>query len=435
MAGRHYFRISLYVSKEFFFSFLVTFLFFFFIFFVNNMLLLAEEILSKNVPLKEVVKLIIYMLPQVVALVFPFSTLVSALMALGRLSSDNELIAMQTSGIPRGRIFLPMLFIGLILSVTSFVINDYFLPLGNINFSRLYRKLIYSNPELELESNTIKKYQDRIIITGDVSEGNIDDILIIDRAEGTSDQRIISAASAALGEGETEFGTGAEEGVISLRLTDVESHSVDLKKDGAFDHAAASGMIYNILLKDLSFALFNPTAREMSSYDVYIDIQEQAAKLETLRQNQKKKAVLAEFAFIQLYHEMAKAVGNNTSIERALGDLQKELTAVRQEKERQITSRTLQITRLEFFKKFSIPFACIVFVVFAFPVGLLTRKSGRSVGFGIGLIISVLYWGLLIGFHTFGIQQPDFPPFLAMWMPNIVIFILGILFFGIRWSR
>ncbi len=398
------------------------------------MLLLAEDILSKNVPLKEVALLIIYVLPQVVALAFPFATLVSALMALGRLSSDNELIAMQTGGIPRGRIFIPMLFIGLILSVTSFIINDYFLPLGNINFNRLYRKLIYSNPELELESNAIKKYQDRIIITGEVKDTNIDNILIIDRTEGTPDQRIITASEASLIDDESE-NENFKGGIISLNLKDVESHSVDLKKKGVFDHAVASAMTYNILLKDLSLALFNPTAREMSSYDVHRDIQDQKSNLENLREKQTAKTAIKKISFIQQYHQFARAVGEGVSIERAVGELQQDLISLNQEEDKRITSRTLQITQIEFFKKFSIPFACLIFVVFAFPVGLLTRKSGRTVGFGIGLLVSILYWGLLIAFHTIGQQQSNFPPFLAMWLPNIIILLLGMFFFTIRWSR
>ena len=37
------------------------------------------------------------------------------------------------------------------------------LPLGTMKFNTLYREILYSNPALELESNSIKRYQDRII--------------------------------------------------------------------------------------------------------------------------------------------------------------------------------------------------------------------------------------------------------------------------------
>jgi len=60
----------------------------------------------------------------------------------------------------------------------------------------------------------------------------------------------------------------------------------------------------------------------------------------------------------------------------------------------------------------------------------LTRKSGRSVGFGLGLLISVVYWCLLVLGRTLGIRS-GFNPFLTMWVPNLVIMIIGvILYFG-----
>ena len=100
-----------------------------------------------------------------------------------------------------------------------------------------------------------------------------------------------------------------------------------------------------------------------------------------------------------------------------------------------IFDRTLQIYRLEYYKKFSIPFACLSFIILAFPVGLYTRRSGRSVGFGIGLLISVLYWSLLIGGQTFGTQRPEVSPFISMWLPNAAVVVIGTGLFVHRWRQ
>ena len=140
-------RITLYILEEFFLSFLVAFFFFFFIFFVNQLLVMAEEIFSKKVPFWDVVLFILFSFPAIIALSFPFGSLVGALMAVGRLSSDNEILAFKASGISLSRIFLPLLLLGIILSSVSFVMNDYFLPLGNIHLGRIYRKILYTNPD------------------------------------------------------------------------------------------------------------------------------------------------------------------------------------------------------------------------------------------------------------------------------------------------
>ena len=177
MARRRYVQTTIYLSREFLLSFLVAFLFFFFIFFINQMLLLAEDILTRQVPFLDVVRLIVYSMPSIVALSFPFGSLVGALMTVGRLASDNEIIAFRASGIPNRRLFVPMVVLGVIFSLVSFVMNDYFLPLGTINFGKLYRELIFSNPELELESYTVKNYENTVIVTGEVSERTIKDLV------------------------------------------------------------------------------------------------------------------------------------------------------------------------------------------------------------------------------------------------------------------
>src|SRR6056297_4243826 len=214
---RRYCRISLYIGSEFLFSFFVAFLFFFGIFFVNQLLLLAEEILAKDVGLFDVALLIIYSLPAIVSFTFPFASLVGGLMAIGRLSSDSEILAFRASGIPYRRLLYPLVIVGILFSMISFVMGDYFLPRGTINFGKLYRKILYSNPALELEPYSVKQYQDTTLITGEVDSGMIEDLVIIDTTE-KGEQRIILSRRALLRE-ETE-----QAGVIGLHLSDVFGH-------------------------------------------------------------------------------------------------------------------------------------------------------------------------------------------------------------------
>ena len=95
-------KIWRYVGREYLLAFVVAFLFFFFLFFLNQILVMAEEIFSKKVAFWDVVKLILYSLPVVIAFSFPFGSLVGALMSIGRLASENELLAFGSLGVPPG---------------------------------------------------------------------------------------------------------------------------------------------------------------------------------------------------------------------------------------------------------------------------------------------------------------------------------------------
>ncbi len=420
MLRSHYFHVSAYVAKEFVLSFLVAFLFFFFIFFINQMLLLAEEILTKRIPLRDVTLLIIYSLPSIVALSFPFGSLVGALMAIGRFSADNEIIAFQASGVHLRRVFVPILFLGALFSVFSFVMNDYFLPLGTINFGRLYRELFYANPELELESYGVERYQDSILVTGQVTENRIDDLVILDKTD-EGDERVIVSAEARIERSDMQ------EGVISIRLDDVFTHSRIPGVPRDYEYSEAGSMIYNILLNEISFTLRNPGPREMSSRDVYEEVVTRRVELNRRVAARRREVAERTLALANTYLAAAQDVSRGAEVpEAVLPDLVSEAQAIAERAAAPIQDRTLQLWEIEFHKKFSIPFACLTFVIFAFPVGLFTKRSGRAVGFGIGLLVSVLYWGMLIGGQTLGMQSTTLSPLMSMWLPNIVFLGLGV---------
>lgn len=424
---RRYGTISYYIGSEYLFSFLVAFLFFFAIFFVNQLLLLAEEILAKDVDFFDVVLLIIYSLPAIVSFTFPFASLVGGLMAIGRLASENEILAFRASGIPYRRLLYPLIVLGLAFSLFSFAMGDYFLPRGTLSFGKLYREILYSNPALELESNSVKQYQDSTLVTGEIEAGIIHDLVIFDTTD-EGEQRVITAETAALRE------SNDQGGIIGLTLTNVFGHAVPSKRRDSYNYFEAEEMVYNILLRDISFSIGSLTPREMSSLDVYREIQQKEAELEQRKHEHALQVQQERYGLLQSYYTTAARRAGKPNSESPPERLSQQFTRFQQLKSRKFFSKSLQIHRLEFYKKMAIPFGCLAFVFFFFPAGTFSKKSGRSVGFGIGLIISVVYWAMLFAGQTLGLRM-DFSPVAAMWLPNLIIILIGILLYRVRLSR
>ena len=425
--GRRFNAVYIYIGREFFFSFVVSFLFFFFIFFINQLLLLAEDILSKHVAFPNVVLLIVYSLPAIVAISFPFASLVGSLMAVGRLSSDNEMLAFQASGVPNRHIFVPLLVLSLAFSMFSFVMNDYFLPLGTINFGKLYTKILYTNPQLALSPFSVKRYQNATIITGAVRQNEVSNIVIFDTTE-TKDKRVILASSAVISQ------NSAEGGKVSLKLNKVFSETNDLKKTNQFTYSTASTMIYNILLSDVNLSLRAPTAREMSSLDVYRLIQAKTKQLDQRKAARNEKIGLDAFDLQSAYQSAVDEIRTGGVSQATTEQLNRAYDVLHNARTQPIVDRSLRIDKIEFNRKFSVPFACLFFVIFAFPVGLSMGRSGRSVGFGVGLLVSVLYWGMLVAGQSLGYRL-DYSPVVSMWFPNFIILGLGLFFFILRFRR
>jgi lipopolysaccharide export system permease protein len=81
--------------------------------------------------------------------------------------------------------------------------------------------------------------------------------------------------------------------------------------------------------------------------------------------------------------------------------------------------------RVEFHKKFAIPFACLVFVLLGLPMAVTTARSGRGVSVSLALLVYLVYYLFLVGGEKLS-DRGHLSPFLAMWLANIVLVAVGI---------
>jgi lipopolysaccharide export system permease protein len=409
-----------YIISETLFSFLVSFLFFFFIFFVNQLLLLAQEILTKKVPFYQVALLIAYAIPSIISLSAPFASLVGVLMTIGRLASDNEVLVILSSGLSYKNICIPAISIGIFISLVSFFTNDVLLPAGTIQFNRLYRRILISTPALELASNSVKRYKDTVIVTGDVAGNSIDDIFILDKTSD-GERRLIMAKNARLRD-------AGKEG-LSLDLTNafIQSSKEIARRD--YDYASTSFLRYWVPQEDMIQAITSVGPREMTSRDVFREIRNKELNLAVRMDEQYNKLLVNALPFESTLRGGPTRPGWNRHSNLAI-DYTKELEIAGVYR----NDRTLSIYRLEYYKKFSIPFGALSFIFLAVPLGLLAKKSGQTVGFMFGSFISVIYWALLLGGQTLGINR-GYSPFLSMWFPNILAVSVGLVACMLRIRR
>ncbi len=421
--GRRYGTLTGYLAREFIFAFFVSFLFFFVIFFVNQLLVMAENILAKRVPLWDVARLVFYAFPSIIAMSFPFAALVGALMSVGRLSGDSEIMVMMASGVPKRRVFAPFLVLGFAISVVSFGVNDILLPLGTINYGKLYRKLLQSTPALELQPYTVKRYEGLTIVTGAGDGDILTDVTIMDRVDGAK-KRVITASRAFIAD--AELGTG----ILSLELERVFIHVYDPGNPERHEYMSASRMIYNILLKNFTDTVRSLGPREMSSRDLKDAIDKKRQAFERRRE---QRADEYSRRSAQAAERYASENAQGELSEARLAELERNAREGTDRKTLVLSDRELDIYLVEYHKKFSLPFAALCFVFLAFPAGLPVRKSGGAIGFFIGILVAVAYWCLLFVGQLFGTNF-GFSPILSMWMPDLFILAAAVVAFVARRS-
>jgi LPS export ABC transporter permease LptG len=82
--------------------------------------------------------------------------------------------------------------------------------------------------------------------------------------------------------------------------------------------------------------------------------------------------------------------------------------------------------RVEFNRRFALPFACLVFTLAGLPLGVSTTRGSKSMGLVLSLILMLVYYLTFVG-GTRIAGNAQFSPFLGAWLPNIGFAILGII--------
>src|SRR5207244_7621397 len=92
--------------------------------------------------------------------------------------------------------------------------------------------------------------------------------------------------------------------------------------------------------------------------------------------------------------------------------------------ERDALARRVASLSVEIHKKFSLPAACVVFVLLGAPLGMRVRRAGPAVAF-VSIAFFLFYYLCLVGGEELA-HRLLLPPWLAMWLADIVIGIWGL---------
>ncbi|MCX5812880.1 MAG: LptF/LptG family permease [Proteobacteria bacterium] len=99
-----------------------------FILIMSKMGRIADLVINRGVDLKDIIFLIIYSSPPFLAFTLPMAFLLSTIVVLGRLSTENEILALKASGIDLKCLFYPIVAIGMIITIAGLINTNILLP-------------------------------------------------------------------------------------------------------------------------------------------------------------------------------------------------------------------------------------------------------------------------------------------------------------------
>ena len=357
--------IHRYIFKEIASSFIIILFILTFVLLMGKILQVMDLVINKGISVFAIAKLILFLLPSLMLFTIPIALLIAILIAMGRLSADNEITALKTSGISLMQIYYPVAIASLIAFIITIILGYFLVPQSNFATKRLLFTIVQQNATIGIKEKVFNSdfkgfvfYADRIPVNKNYMEGVV-----------ISDNRIIGEQNTILAK-------------KAFLVSDPESMTLKLKLENGSIHTVSSD------LKKYRKIDFN-------NYDINLDLSTALANLEESSKSS------TEMTMTELLEKMKKP-----GMEKA---------AVRE-------------LAIEVHKKFSIPLSSIFFGLLALPLGINSHRSIKSRGFAVGIIVVSLYYLLRIGGEAL-VETGYISPEIGVWTPNFIFALLGISLF------
>ena len=146
-------RFDRYISKQFLLSALFALVAFVLIFITIDVMENMDDFIDRHMGLGLLLKYYLYFTPEMVMLMMPIALLLSSLFTTGRLSNQNELVAIRMSGMSLYRIMAPFLVLSFIISVASIYFNGWVVPRTNKEKLDIGREYLGKNLLSQTSSN------------------------------------------------------------------------------------------------------------------------------------------------------------------------------------------------------------------------------------------------------------------------------------------
>ncbi|MCK5740193.1 LPS export ABC transporter permease LptG [bacterium] len=147
--------LDFYLSKKFLAVLGFTLIAFISIYIIIDLIDHMRNFLSHNVPNNVIIMYYIFYLPHIIYLMVPVALLLSALMSVGELARNNEIVAMKSSGISLQRVLLPLFVIAFLISLFMIYFNERVVPFTNQKLFQIQREYLGKYKKLAKKRSNI----------------------------------------------------------------------------------------------------------------------------------------------------------------------------------------------------------------------------------------------------------------------------------------
>jgi len=415
--------------------------------------LYMDEMIGKGVSIWMLIQLLVYMSTTLVPLALPLSILLSSIMTFGNMGENFELVAIKSSGISLLRFMQPLLIFVIGIAGMAFLFSNNVIPVANLKALSLLYDVRNAKPTLNIKpdqfNNDIQGYSIRVG-SKDKDGNTIHDVLIYDHSDMSGNNKVILAREgqmiAAKDKQSLIFkltdGWRYEEGSSHGARDNTQTRMHFAKWDKVFDLSSLQFTRTNENLFKDAYQMMNvkqlsEQIDSLKKYKVKIhnNISGHIAPYVTINNGNKDRATIVsrmndtalgprtyDSTFLETVPDSSRAAVLQTTINSLRNT--KSLLDVSTLSNRIDRDNYLKY-EVEFHRKFSLSFACVLLFLIGAPLGAIIRKGGL----GMPLVIAVVFF---MTFHILNITGEKLAksgavlPWMGMWLPTILLMPLAI---------
>ncbi|MFY9154171.1 MAG: LptF/LptG family permease [Prolixibacteraceae bacterium] len=454
-------RLHLFIIKSFLGPFFMTFFISVFILLMQFLWKYIDDLVGKGLEWNIITELLVYASFGLIPLAFPLAMLLASIMTFGNLGENYELVAMKASGISLFRIMRPLFVVALLLTSIAFYFSNTILPKTNLKFYTLMYSVKQQKPEMVIKegvfSNDMPNYSIKVERKGR-NNNMLYDVMIYDhrRNDGNVDVTIADSGKMEIIGDEIEkfmsitlyngqnyseqpeqrsmndrhypfHRNSFKKEVINMSMREFEFNRIDENR-----YKSASKMMNISELTQQGDSLFSDYKirlwRFMTSLNYLAPINRQvnwlAMPFDSLRKNPDIKpdtivdvdyliSSLSTFEKESLYRNAITSARNNTQL------------ISQQMDEYYNRKRLVNNFAMDWHRKFTLSFACLIFFFIGAPLGAIIRKGGLGMPVVVSILMFIAYYILMITGEKFA-REDAWSMVPGMWFSSIVFLPLGI---------
>ena len=456
-------KLYVFIIKSFLPLFLATFGVCLFIVLMQFLWKYVDDMVGKGLNFWVLGKMFFYAALSLVPMALPLAVLLASLMTFGNLGENFELLAMKASGISLLRIMRPAIVFAIFVAIGAFFFQNNTLPPVQVKLWTLVRSIRSKSPELNIPEKIFYKDIDKYNVYIDHKNpktGMMYNMTIYDLTGGFDNASVTVADSGKLKTSEDKLYliltiyNGESFQNLNKKTFRNKNEKIPYRREKFNLKELLIAFDANFNMEDESFMSGRDFSKNLNQLRTFIDsasvagdsidkgivrglqsytyqqalrknVMEHPKPSPQMQKQEQDTTVITDFESYfnkkDLQQQQKIVSGAKSKVESIQSEFQYN-NFLQTERHRMLIGHKMELHR-----KFTLSFACLIFLFIGAPLGAIIRKGGLGMPAVLSVFLFLFYYSINI-FSEKLARQSVLPVWMGMWLSSFVLFSLGMFF-------